>query len=76
MIYLKSLLAGIVAVLIGATLSPIVMGIYFYFVYSRGADETTGWDPTSFVKQPLIWTITAVIFGAGFVWEFRRAYSK
>ena len=76
MVYLKSLLAGIVAVLIAATLSPIVMGIYFYLVYSRGADETTGWDPTSFVKQPLIWTVTAVICVAGFAWEFRRAYPK
>ena len=76
MVYLKSLVAGTVAVVIAATLSPIVMGIYFYFVYSRGTDETIGWDPTSFVKQPLIWTMTALIFVAGFVWEFRRAYSK
>ena len=36
MVYLKSLLAGIVAVLIAATLSPIVMGIYFYLVYRSG----------------------------------------
>jgi hypothetical protein len=76
MVYLKSLIAGSVAVVIAAALSPIVMGIYFYFVYSRGTDETTGWDPTSLVRQPLIWTVTAVIFMAGFVWEFRRAYSK
>lgn len=76
MAYLKSIIAGIAAVVIAAALSPIVMGIYFYFVYGRGADETTGWDPTSFVKQPLIWTMTTAIFVAGFVWEFRRAYSK
>jgi hypothetical protein len=76
MVFLKGLIAGTVAVALAAVLSPIVMGIYFYVVYRPGANEAVGWDPTSFVKQPMIWTVTAVIFVAGFVWEFRRAYPK
>ena len=76
MVYLKSLVAGTVAVAIAAAISPIVMGFYFLVVYRPGADEAIGWDPTSFVKQPLIWAITALIFWVAFVWEFRRLHRK
>lgn len=76
MVYLKSLVAGTAAVAIAATLSPIVMGIYFYAVYRPGANDATGWDPTLAAKQPLIWTIGVLIFVAGFVWEFRRPHPK
>lgn len=76
MVYLKSLVAGTVAIAIAATISPIVMGFYFFVVYRPGPDEAIGWDPTSFVKQPLIWAITALIFLAAFVWEFRRSHPK
>lgn len=75
MVYLKSLVAGTVGVAIAAALSPIVMGSYF-FVYRSGTSETIGWDPTSLAKQPLIWTMAALVFVAGFAWEFRRAYPK
>ncbi len=76
MFFLKSLVAGTVAVAMAGALSPIIMGIYFYVVYRPDANEAIGWDPTSFVKQPMIWAVTAVIFLAGFVWEFRRAHPK
>jgi cell division protein FtsX len=76
MVFLKSLVAGTVAVAMAGALSPIVMGVYFYVVYRPAANEAIGWDPTSFVKQPMIWAVTAVIFLAGFVWEFRRAHPK
>ena len=76
MVYLKSLVAGAVAVAMGLVLSPIVMGVYFYIVYRQGADEATGWDPTPFVKQPLIWALTGLMFMAGFLWGFRRAHPK
>jgi len=74
--YLKSLVAGTVAVAIAAALSPIVMGIYFIVVYRPGANGASGWDPTSSAKQPMIWVISLLIFVAGFVWEFRRAHAK
>ena len=76
MVYLKSLVAGTVGVVMAAALSPIVMGIYFLFVYRSGSSEAIGWDPTSLVKQPLIWTMAALAFVAGFAWEFRREYPK
>ncbi len=76
MVYLKSLAAGTAAVAIAAALSPTVMAVYFYFVYRTGATEATGWDPTSFVRQPSIWAISALIFVSGFSWEFRRAQPK
>ena len=76
MVYLKSLVAGTVAVAIAAAISPILMGFYFFVVYRPGADEAIGWDPTSFVKQPLIWAIAALIFLVAFVWEFRRLHRK
>ena len=70
--YLKSLIAGTVALAIAVALSPIVMGIYFFFVYRPEANGAIGWDPTSAAKQPLIWAISVLIFVAAFVWEFRR----
>jgi hypothetical protein len=76
MVYVKSLVAGTVAVAIAAALSPIVMGIYFLVVYRPGASEAIAWDPTSFARQPPIWAISGLIFVAGFVWEFRRAHAK
>jgi cell division protein FtsX len=76
MVYLKSLVAGTAAVAIAAALSPIVMAVYFYLVYRTATNEATGWDPTSFVRQPSILAIIALIFVSGFVWEFRRAQCK
>jgi hypothetical protein len=76
MVYVKSLVAGTVAVAIAAALSPIVMGIYFLVVYRPGASEAIAWDPTSFARQPLIWAISGLIFVAGFVWEFRQAHPR
>ena len=76
MVYLKSLVAGTLAVALAAALSIILIGLYFYFVYRPGADEGVGWDPTSFARQPLIWAITVAIFLAGFAWEFRRAHPR
>jgi len=76
MVYVKSLLAGIAALVIAAVLSPFVMLIYVYVVYRPAANQAVGWDPVSFAKQPLSWLIGTLIFLAGFLWEFRRATSK
>ena len=76
MVYVKSLLAGLAALIIATVLSPFVMGIYLYVVYKPAANEGIGRDPISFAKQPLYWLIAALIFWAGFIWEFRRSISK
>jgi len=76
MVYFKSLLAGLTALIIATVLSPLIMGIYLYVVYRPAANEAIGWDPISFAKRPLIWLVGALIFLAGSLWEFRRANSK
>jgi len=73
MIYVKSLVAGIAAVVIATILPPFLMGLYLYIAYKPKENEAIGWDPISFTKQPVAWLIIALIFVAGFVWEFRRA---
>ena len=75
MIYIKSLVAGITAVVIATLLSPFLMGLYVYIIYKPKENEAIGWDPISFAHRPSAWLIIAVIviFMAGFVWEFRRA---
>lgn len=79
MIYLKSFLAGIAALLISALLVPvgwILAQILFYMLYKpegmfRGE---VGWDVVSIMRNSVIpWLIILVVFSAGFCWEFRRA---
>ena len=76
MVYFKSLLAGLTALIIATVLSPFIMGIYLYVVYRPAANEAISWDPISFAKRQLIWLVGALIFLAEFMWEFRRATSK
>ncbi len=72
MVYLKSVLAGIAAVVIAMALSPFVAMLYIYLAYKPTGDEQLGWDPVSFAKTPAVWLIIALIFAAGFFWEFRQ----
>jgi hypothetical protein len=79
MVYFKSVLAGLAALIIATVLSPFIVGIYISLVYKPAANESIGsigWDPISFAKQPLCWLVAALIFLAGFMWELRRATSK
>lgn len=76
MVYLRSFVAGTVAIAMAAAVSPIIMGIYFYAIYRPGTHDAIGWDPTSCAKEPLIWVIALLVFLAGFAWEFRRAHFK
>jgi hypothetical protein len=69
MVYFKSLLAGLTALIIATVLSPLIMGIYLYVVYRPAANEAIGWDPISFAKRPLIWLVAALTFLTGFMWE-------
>jgi hypothetical protein len=70
MIYLKSVIAGIAALIISAALFPIV-GILLYTLIARPqADSAIGWDPVSAAKSPTVWLIALIVFSAGFYWEF------
>lgn len=71
MIYVKSMLAGIVAVVITFGIALIAVFMYV-FSHMRASSETSiGWDPFPLLTS---WTLTipVAIFCAGFVWEFRR----
>jgi hypothetical protein len=78
MIYIKSVIAGLGALMIAALLATLLTSIYV----NRGPAEggAIGLDPISlgkqFAKQSFAWILASVIFLAGFVWEFRRAASK
>ena len=83
MLYLKSALAGWLAVVVAIMAVPLlgVLGIVLYSVVrsSQQAPESSqqgsvGWDPISLWHQspwPVVLLI-ALVFAAGFFWELRR----
>ena len=78
MVFLKSLLAGVAAVVLVAITLPFVIGLYMWFHRppDMGADVgSIGWDPISLVK-PATLLVVIGIFLIGFVWEFFRATRK
>lgn len=81
MIYLKSVLAGFMAVVIATVAVPIlvVMGIILTSGFHSSQEGTVGWDPISiFYQSPWYRSLLPVVayivfvFAAGFFWEFRR----
>ncbi len=77
MIYLKSVLAGLIALIVVPILliGIVIVGTVIYTSVHRPQGEgSIGWDPVSFWNQtsPLIWFVPVLIFGAGFIWEYRR----
>jgi len=75
MVYVKSLLAGIAAIIIAAVVSLFVMSMYVYVEYKPAGNEAIGWDPLSLLRPATI-IIAICIFAVGFIWEFRRAATK
>jgi hypothetical protein len=76
MIYLKSIFAGLLAVLLAAVLTIIVVTVYLSIASRSSQTGAIGWDPISIAKPlPWIWVVLG-IFGVGFLWEFFRVRSK
>jgi len=78
MVILKSVLAGIAAVVLLAITSLFVMGVYLWIRRppDTGADlGAVGWDPISLTK-PATWLVVVGIFLPGFFWEFLRAMRR
>jgi uncharacterized BrkB/YihY/UPF0761 family membrane protein len=73
MIYLKSIMAGLVTVLSLTVLLSVGIVIRLWVSASKeqGA-RAIGWDPISVIRPGPVLIILAV-FVAGFLWEFRRA---
>ena len=77
MIILKSLAAGLLAVLATAMMFTI-LGIVALLALSAGnhtEDTSIGWDPVAFARTPLAWTIFLLAFVAGFYWQCHRSVS-
>ena len=78
MVFLKSLLAGVVAVVLIAIALPFVMAVLLWIRRppDTGADfGTVGWDPISLTKPTTLFVVMG-IFLVGFIWEFLRATRK
>lgn len=74
MIYVKSIVAGVVWVCLASFLMLEVISAYLWLVYHVGTGPM-GWD-SGFFTNPWNWLLTAAMFLGGFFWEFRRARSK
>jgi hypothetical protein len=75
-IYLKSTLAGLLAVLAAAILTVIVVVVYLSIASRSSETGAVGWDPISLAKQlTWLWVVLG-IFLVGFFWEFVRLSSK
>jgi hypothetical protein len=71
MIYVKSLLAGVAAMVVA-----VILYVYILILPKLGdvpPGTVVGWDVRSFTRQPLFWLIPLLAFAAAFYWEFRRA---
>jgi hypothetical protein len=76
MIYVKSILAGLLA-LIGAPVCLLVIVVVatmtFALVHPTSGEGSVGWDLISLVRMnPMLWSIPLLIFFIGFIWEYRR----
>ncbi len=71
MIYLKSIVAGLVAVFSVLGLFVVGVVITLFIAARKGGDDGIGWDPIALVR-PVPILIVLAIFVAGFLWEFRR----
>lgn len=74
MIYIKSIVAGLVCVCVASLLVLEVTSAYLSFAYHVETGPM-GWN-SSFFANPLNLLLTAAMFFVGFLWEFRRARSK
>ena len=63
MVYLKSIIAGVLALLFAAVLIATIF-LVAVRVIGIGIDMNLG--------SPLFWLPAIVVFGAGFFWEYRR----
>jgi uncharacterized BrkB/YihY/UPF0761 family membrane protein len=74
MIVLKSLAAGLLAVLATAIAITILAIVALLVLSARNQAEDTsiGWDPIAFGREPLPWIIFLFAFAIGFYWQYRR----
>ena len=75
MIYVKSILVGIAALMVSSILFVIVLAVILFAPWRRPESGgigavSIGIGPVSWIA---LWIVAVLIFAAGFWWEFRRA---
>jgi uncharacterized BrkB/YihY/UPF0761 family membrane protein len=69
MIYIKSVLVGILTLIL--TVFSLVLCLLIYSATSSNPDFAIGWDPRG-AKSPLFWIVVMLIVAVGYIWEYRR----
>jgi hypothetical protein len=77
MIYVKSVLVGLLTLVIALVLLPIIAMfalIIYGWIHPLPEGHNIGWDPISLVKQSPLLAVafTVIVFASGSFWEFRR----
>ena len=68
MVYLKSIIAGFLALLLVAVLIPTIVLVAVSVAGAGLGIDMVRWHPES----PFFWLLAIIIFSAGFLWEYRR----
>ncbi len=73
MIYIKSILVGIVALFV-TTIAYIVCATFVFMrMHPPPPGAEVAFDLRAMLNGPLFWLIALAAFALGFYWEFRRA---
>jgi hypothetical protein len=76
-IYVRSILAGIAAVVTSAVVLSFVALLVPTIRYGPMAETWNVFNPLSaLVRWPLAWFLATIIFGAGFYWEWQNVSSQ
>jgi hypothetical protein len=71
MLFVKSILVGLLSLIVGAILLLLIIVVSLTARTSPGT--TVGIDIASFARSsPLIWIFSVLVFSLGFHWEYRR----
>jgi hypothetical protein len=77
MLAVKSILAGVVAVVLGVPTIAVTIIIAFVLFYRPHGTGFVSWDSRSLIGtwpfNWVFWLPTAFLFAIGFFWELRRA---
>lgn len=71
-VYLKSIAAGILSLILVAFVAFVVLSIAFR---PKGT-QNVGYDPTFLLRLPMFYVVVLITFLAGFYIEFRRVSRK
>jgi hypothetical protein len=74
MIFLKSIAAGLTAVLATAVAIAVsaIVALFLLSARNQANDTVIAWDPVAFGRTSFAWIIFLFAFAAGFYWQYRR----